>query len=260
MLSICLGTVFRCATFAQTPNCEFSQTTYDSDIKFQNRNGPTFVRLMGIRYVDLRRAERGLSCSGVPLVGFDGLRYQRVAEADDPGIYYFVPALARSFDIPLERAIDLTLVGTIIVGSSIGLVGYLRTSKTIPGRRIGIIGFLLLSLVELIGGDVYIMNAAPAVAFVPWIIYFASKKRLTLGAFGVFALAGCASQVATFFRAHAGIALLLFALISLAGLYQMKPLDRALLATVLILGCVSVQLFCRDLYVQRRTFLGEKDA
>ena len=118
-------------TTSAQPNCEVSQATYDSDMQFANERSPTLIRLMSSRYVDLRRAARGLSCSGVPLVAFDGLRYRRVGQADDPGIYYFVPRLARALRLRLETAVDLTLLGTVLLASSVGLLGFLREH----GRR-----------------------------------------------------------------------------------------------------------------------------
>ena len=249
---ICEGTALAQA------NCEISQATYDSDMLFENQHGPTLLRLMGSRYVDLRRAARGLSCSGVPLVAFDGLRYGRAGQADDPGLYYVVPELARTFHLRLETAVNLTLIGTVLLASGVGLLGFMRMAWTTLGRRTGLIGFFLLTIVELIGGDVYVMYAAPAAACVPWILYFASRKKLTFIALVTFVLVGLISQLADFFRAHAGTGLVLFALAALTGLYQMKPAGRLLLAAVFVMGGVSLQMFCRELYVQRSEFLGQR--
>lgn len=244
---------------AQT-TCEISQATYDSDLSFENQRSPIFVRLMGSRYVDLRRSERGLSCTGVPLVAFDGLRFRAAGEADDPGIYYFVPELARAFHLRLETAADLMLIGTVLLGSCIGLLGFMKTAQSATGRRIGVIAFLLLTILELIAGDVYVMNAAPAVACVPWILYFASRKHLTKGAMVTFVLMGLTSQLADFVRAQAGTGLIIFTLVALAGLYQMKPWSRLTLAALLLAGGAGVHMFCHQLYAQRNTFLAARFA
>lgn len=248
------------ATSLPPVNCEISQSTYDSDMQFVNQHGPTLLRLMGSRYVDLRRTARGLSCSGMPLVEFDGLRYLRAGQEDDPGIYYVVPELARILGVSLETAIDLTLIGTVLLASGIGLLGFMRMARTTLGRRTGIIGFLLLTIVVLIAGDVYVMNAAPAIACVPWILYFGSRRKLTASAAVTFAMVGLFSKLADFFRAYAGTAVVLFALVALAGLYQLKPVGRVLLVAALVVGGASVQMFLRELYSQRSAFLGRRAA
>jgi len=136
----------------------------------------------------------------------------------------------------------------------------MQTARTAIGRRTAVIGFLLLTILELIGGDVYVMNAALAAACVPWILYFALGKKLRSGALITFVLVGLTSQLANFVRAHAGTALVIFALVALAGLYQMTPSARLLLAALLLAGSVGVHMFCRELYVQRNAFLGPREA
>jgi len=240
---------------ANEGKCDISQATYESDMQFENQHGPTVLRIMGSRYVDLRRALRGLNCSHVPLVAFDGLRYQTSGKADDPGIYYIVPLVAHILHLRLEAATDLTLMVIVCLGSSIGLVGFLRTARTPTGRRIGIIGFLLITVIELIAGDVYIMNASMAVASVPWILYFSARQHVGPAALLTFVLVGISSQLADFVRAHAGTALVMFAILALVGLYQMKPLDRVVLAAMLVAGGFTVHLFCHELYLRRNSFL-----
>ena len=44
-----------------------------------------------------------------------------------------------------------------------------------------------------------------------------------------------------------------------AGLYETKPTKKLLLAAVLVVGGASVQMFCRELYVQRSAFLAQRE-
>jgi hypothetical protein len=242
------------ASFARA-DCEVSQSTLDTDMQFMNRRPPTHLRLMSFRYIELRRTVRGLSCSGVALVAFDGLRYRPAAWSDDPGLYFAVPELARVFGIGLVTATYVLLIGVVLLTSALGLLGFLRTVETKLGRRIGVVAFLLLTIVELVAGDVYVMNAAPAIACVPWILYFVSRKKITTGMLIVFAVTGLLGETATLFRAHAGTGLLLFTVVVAVGLYQIKPAARVLLVSLLLVSAAGPALLLRELYARRNVFL-----
>lgn len=258
ILALLTGMIGQGLGLAQT-NCAISQATFDSDSQFVTQHPPTHLRLMNSRYVDLLRAVRGLNCSGVPLVAMDGLRYQRAGGEEDPGLYYFVPEFVRIFHLSLAAAVDLTLIGTVLLATAVGLSGYIQTVKTTLGRRVGIVAFLLLTAVELIAGDVYIVYGAPAIACVPWILYFASRRRLTISAVVVFATIGAVSQTANLFRAHAGTGVVLFALVATLALYQLKPASRVLLLIVLLLAAAGVQMFFNGIYRRRSAFLGQQE-
>ena len=104
------------------------------------------------------------SCSGV---AFDGLRYRPAAWNDDPSLYLFAPDLAPAFPVSLVTTTDVLLIGVVLLASALGLLEFLRTVGTKLGRRTGVVGFLLLTIVELVAGDVYVMNSAPAIACMP---------------------------------------------------------------------------------------------
>ncbi len=219
---------------------------------------PTRLRLMGSRYVDLLRAARGLRCSGVPLVSFDGLGYRRGGGGDDPGLFYVVPELARVLHLGVATAVDITLIGIVLMGSGVGLYGFMRSARTTLGRRVGIIAFLLLTVLELVGGDVYVMNAAPAIAGVPWILYFASRRRVTGSVLITFVLLGIVSQAANFIRAYAGIGLALFAVLAVAGFYELRLAGKGMVLAAFLLAAVGAQMFVNGLYRQRSAFLGQQ--
>jgi hypothetical protein len=210
---------------------------------------------MGTRYVELRRAVRGLTCSAVPLVAFDGLRYRPAGWADDPGLYFFVPEIARIFHLSLPRVVDGLLTGVVLLASAFGLWGFLRTTKTKLGRRIGVVAFLLLTVVVLVAGDVYVMNAAPAIACVPWLLYFLQRQKITTGMLIAFAVTGLLGEMASLFRGQAGTGLLLFTVVATAGLYQVKPAKRVLLLMLLLLGTAGPAVMFRELFAGRNAFL-----
>jgi hypothetical protein len=244
----------RSPLFAQS-DCKVAESTFDTDMQFMKQHPPTYLRLMSFRYVELRRAARGSSCSGVALVAFDGLRYRPAAWADDPGLFFFVPQLARVSGLSLATATDVLLIGVVLLASGLGLLGFLRTAETKLGRRIGFVAFLLLTIVVLIAGDVYIMTAAPAIACVPWILYFVSQRKISTGMLTTFVVTGILSQTASLFRAHAGTGLLLFTIVATVGVYQIKPAARVLLVALLLLSAASPDLLFRELYARRNLFL-----
>lgn len=236
-------------------SCEISQATFDADEHLMAQPVPTHVRLQGSRYVDLKRTARGLSCSGVPLVAFDGLHYRQGGWSDDPGLYYVAPELARFSGLGLTSAIDVVLAGAVLLASVVGLAAFFRLVQTQIGRRVGIIALLLLTTLELFIGDVYIMNAAPVVACVPWILYFASRKSLTAGMTLGFVLCGFAAETANLFRSHAGTGTALFVLLMVLGSYQVRPAARVALLILFVLGGAAPALWFRQLYHERDAFL-----
>jgi hypothetical protein len=236
-------------------DCEVAQSVFEADMQFLKQRPPTHLRLMPTRYVDLRRAARGLACSGVPLVAFDGLHYGPAAWYDDPGLYFFVPELARVFGVSLVTATDVLLIGVVFLASSFGLLGLLRTVHTKLGRRIGVVAFLLLTVVMLIAGDVYIMNAAPAIACVPWILSFVSSRKLTIGMLITLAMTGALGETANFVRSHAGTGLVLFALVVAVGIHHVRLASRIIVVVTLLLGVAGAALVFRHVYAQRDAFL-----
>ena len=236
-------------------DCEVAQSAFEADIQLLRQKPPTHLRLMPSRYVDLRRAARGLACSGVPLVAFDGLRYRPAAWGDDLGLYFFVPQLARVSGVSLVTATDVLLTGVVLLASGFGLLGLLRTLHTKLGRRIGVAAFLLLAVVVLIAGDVYIMNAAPAMACVPWILSFVSRRKLTIGMLMTLGMTGALGETSNFVRSHAGTGLVLFALVVAVGTYQVKLVSRIILVAALLLGVTGAALAFRHVYAQRDAFL-----
>ncbi len=243
------------STVLTRTDCAIAQSTFDADMEFSKQRPPTHLRLLTSRYVDLRRAARGLACSGVPLVAFDGLHYGPAAWNDDPGLFFFVPELSRIFGVNLGTATDVLLIGVVLLASGFGLLGLVRAVHTRIGRRIGVVAFLLLAVVVLIAGDVYVMNAAPAMACVPWILSFASRREFTVGALITLAMTGVLGETANVIRLHAGTGLVLFALVLAVGAYQVRPIGRIILVVTLLLGVAGAALVFRHIYAQRDAFL-----
>src|SRR5262249_1966427 len=97
--------------------------------------------------------------------------------------------------------------------------------------------------------------AAPAVAFVPWILFFQSRKRLTAAMLLLMAVVGFTAEISSFIRSHAGIGLILFALIIIARAYEVKKAVRGALIITLLTGAVGAALLFQHLYARRDAFL-----
>lgn len=254
VLAMVLG---RSLSYGQT-DCQASPSTYDADTKLSRQPSPTLLRMQSFRYVQLRWALRGLTCSGVPLVAFDGLRYRPAAYGEDPGLCFFVPELARLGGIRLTTAADGLLAGAVLLATLVGLAGFLRLAQTAFGRRIGLVIFPLLAVIVLVAGDVCVMNAAPAIACVPWLLYFLERRKITAGLLLTVCLTGLFSETATLFRFHAGTPVLLFAMALMLVAYHVKPLARVLLVALLLLAAALPQMMFRELFARRDAFLAHQ--
>jgi hypothetical protein len=239
-------------------NCSVSKATYDADMEYLKKGSPTRLALMAARYVELRRSDRGLTCTGVPLVAFTGLNYGPAGWTDDPGLSLFVTEVAHLSGLSLAASADILVAATVLVCTVVGLIGFLCTVKTRLGRWVGIAAFVLLCVIQLLAGDVYALGVAPAVACVTWIILFSDRRKLTAGMLAAMAMTGLLAQTATEVRSQAGTGLLLFALVVIAGVYKLRLAGRILLIAVLLLGMAAVALPFRHLYALRDEFLRQQ--
>ena len=255
ILAVLLFLGIACAKAQTNPDCAISQTVSEADPEHESTAHPTHLRLMPSRYVDLLRANRGFKCSGLPLVAFDGMHYQPTAPADDQGLFLIVPQVARVLRLKVGAAADLSLMTTLVLSGTIGLLGFMSVSKTSLGRRVGVAALVLVSAVELAAGDVYLMAAAPSAALVPWIIFFHSRRKVSAGMFLIMAGAGIVAEASSFIRAHAGIGLALFVLIVVIGAYRVKLRFRIGLILTLLAGMIGTAFWFQHLYAQRDEFL-----
>src|SRR5207248_5478248 len=95
---------------------------------------PAGVRIMPSRYQGLSETLEGVRRTGVPLVAYDGKRYKPAGFTDDPGIYYFIPALSRNLHTPLPRAISTFYLAGLIIAWVLGGAGLLLGLHTHGGR------------------------------------------------------------------------------------------------------------------------------
>ncbi len=153
---------------------------------------------MPTRMIELRQAVRGLNCSGIPLVAFDGHRFGPAGYPDDPGLFLLVPVIAVRLRLALATALDLTLLLAILVATVIDYAGYWRLFAGTWARLVCAVVFVALAALQITGGDVYVFQSAPVIAASPWLIGYAvhqDRSRLAVTCV-LFALgAGCCALV-----------------------------------------------------------------
>jgi len=223
--------------------CAYSEQILQHDVLFNRYNGSklrsgpasTYIPLMAGRFVLLREALRGLNCSGVPLVAFDGRRFRPAGTNDDIGLYWLVPAIAARTGLVLATAFDLTFGLVIFLGTGIGYAGYWRVFTSRRFRLGGAAVFLALAALQVVEGDVYVFQSAPIIAATPWLVGYAIHQDRRSLAFTcvLFALAaGCCAVV----RSTAGLPCAAFLALLVLGSYRAP---RAVLL-LLLLGAASL--------------------
>lgn len=197
-----LAPLLRAAATDDLKLCESSDQTTQHDRTLAEYHGskillghaPTYFSLMPARFLDLRRATRGLNCSGVPLVAFDGATYGPAAFSDDPGIYLLVPAVAVRAGLTPASAFDLVTVLVILLGIGIGFSGYWQICSSARARIVGAGAFGLLGLLQALAGDVYVFQAAPVIAGTPWLVLYSTRRDELKLAFASVLFALCAGS------------------------------------------------------------------
>src|SRR5258708_9178263 len=94
------------------------------------------------------------------------------------------------------------------------------------------------------------MNAALAIACVPWILSFVASRKLTIGMLITLGMTGALAETANFVRSHAGTGLVLFALVVAVGIHQVRPASRIILVLTLLLRVAGAALVFRHAYPQ----------
>ncbi len=206
------------------------------------------VDLMSSRYRDLLWVVAGYQRTGMPLVSYNGKTLAPPAPGDDPGLYYFVPAISRLLHMGIERTIDLVLGTALLFGFGVGFGGCLRALQSTAGKVIAFFAFLLLTAIAYHTGDVYVFEFATTVAVVPWVLYMIRRKNgasrmlpVWILTFGL--ICGCSSLI----RFGSALpALTITGLLLLLSSHGTIP-RKAGLILILLVGFVIPQAYLRHL-------------
>ncbi len=197
---------------------------------------PTRLPLMYVRHHDLAAAMDALHATGVPLIGFTGSTpYPAGCPGDSPGLYYYVPLLARATGLSLEPAVLLFLGGTLALAVAIGVGCWWAYARSWPWRVVGTAALLLVCAWSLRIGDTYTLSMAIPIAAIPALLLLwrrAARARFWLI---TLALLGIAAGIAGLVRPEAGVVAPAFA-VTLILLTRMPVARRALFVATLAAG------------------------
>jgi len=128
------------------------------------------------RYIALQNIVAGIQKTGIPFVKYDGTRFIPLAFDEDLGLFVIIPKMVLSFGLSIDQAIIYFNDLTSLVTAALSMVGFFLVFKTPMTRIVAILSVLYATHVSCMTYDIYRFPAALTVAFVPWALYFFSKK------------------------------------------------------------------------------------
>jgi hypothetical protein len=256
-LLVIIGSTAWCLTEKQptTPDlhtCQYSNQVFDNDAALMRQKAPTRFRLMTSRYVEILQAARGYNCTGTATVAFDGHNYVQTGMSDDPGLEELIPVISSLTGMSLVNTFDLTTFAVIATGILVGYAGFWRAYPNRRARWAGAAVFICLGLAEARVADVYIFQTSPLIAGIPWVLYFALKRKS-------FALYLSATLLAFFcswcsmVRIGTTLICMAFLVTLLIGRCGIQKMFLPLL--LIVLACIPSTLIERHLITRRDSLL-----
>lgn len=216
------------------------------------------IPLMTDRYTWLNDVNAGWQITHVPLVGYVDGTVLPIPCADDTGLFYIVPLLARSSHKSIDFTIDMFLLGTILAAALVGLLGLWIATRAVWRRAFAIAVVLAVVYLSVRVGDVYSMQAAVVLAFVPWSLFTFQRNYDSQRHYLFAIVAGLSFGLAQWVRTHAGTLVILFLLVLIFGASLTAARKAVLIG--LLLASFSIPLLYAKLLVHRRdTYLSGID-
>ncbi len=216
--------------------------------------------IMDCRRVELERTLDGLNTTGLPLLSKYQESYNFAGYADDIGIYYFVPKIAKAFGLSIDSAIYFFHCSLIAIGLTIGIVCFFLIFKSWFSRLFIVLGELLLAEFASPYQDVYIASHFAISAIIPLFILMTYRSS-GLNLFMAFLL-GCTGLVAGYcnlIRLHSGTGVLLFILLWTLLNKQLFKFEKAgclfivtIFALLPYLHFAHLEKNCREFLVDRQ--------
>ena len=169
------------------------------------------MRLMECRENQLQSAIEGLTTTDIPLIAFNDKIYSAAGYGDDEGIYYFIPWIAKTFDLSLKWAINLFFGSQLVGAALIAILCFFMAFKHWSQRSISFVTILLLTWASFRYSDVYITFFFTVTSIIPLFI-LAEKKSYNFNPklIALFIISGILAGYSNFIRSHAGTGTLLF--------------------------------------------------
>jgi hypothetical protein len=253
VLLMILSSTAWCLTEKQPPmpdlhTCEYSNQAFDSYAALMRQKAPTRFRLMTSRYVEILQAARGKHCTGTATVAFDGHNYVQTGMSDDPGIEELIPSISSLTGMSLVDTFDLTTFALIAIGILVGYAGFWRAYPNRRARWTGAAVFICLGLAEAKIADVYIYQTTPLIAGIPWVLYFALRRK-SFGFYLSATLLAFSCSWCSMVRIGTSLICMVFLVALLIGRCGIKRTFLPLL--LIVLACIPSMIVERHLITRR---------
>jgi len=213
---------------------------------------------MGLRLEKINHAIEGYEQTGVPLIYFDGKGLSPAGVYDDIGVYYFIPLVARLFDLDAQQAASFFYYGIIGFSFILGFSGTCLLFRSWFSRGWALLGLIWLAVISTKSGVVYSVPPSAIAAILPWFLYFSKKEQLTSFFLGICFISGAAVGFSNSIRVHGATGLILFTVVTIIFLqYTLK--EKLKLLTAVTLGllipiiCFSYLSGKRDTYLTQHS-------
>ncbi len=216
------------------------------------------MELMPIRLEKINQAIQGYEQTGVPLIYYDGKALSPAGVKDEIGVSYFIPLMARLFDLDAQQAASCFYYGVIGFSFALGFAGACLLFRSWVTRSLTLLGFIWLGILSVNNGSVYSVPPATVVAVLPWFLYFCNKSRLTPLFPAICFLSAAAIGFSHSIRVHGATGLVLFMGVAIAFLIQYPLKEKLKLVTALVLGLLVPVIFFSYISGNRDAFLTQQ--
>lgn len=219
------------------------------------------MKVMWCRSIALQQTIDGWSMTHLPLIEHHGKEFfpAAVIVGDDLGAYYFIPKIALLFHLPLQTAIDVFYIGSILGAAILGILGILLLFKTPAGRLIGVLYLLAVAYLAYRIGDIYTVSYACIAAVIPLFLYFAMRSnRKKDGEFPYILIwmfiSGMIAEFSNWIRFHSGTGVFIFMLVVLFFYCKWTPKQKIAGLACIAAGFLVPQLMFGHLIAERNAF------
>ena len=213
---------------------------------------------MGERLERIQEAIRGYDETGTPLIFFDGEVFRPAGITDHIGVNYFIPFVARSFDLKALEAATSFYYGIMWSSLIIGFIGSCFLFHSWVSRGLAFLGLVWLARILIYSGDQYVVPPATIVALLPWFLYFSKKNKLTPAFLTFCFLSGVAIAFSNSIRVQGATGMIFFMGIVIVFLTQLSKKSRIQLISIVGVGLLVPYLFFSYLSHQRDAVLSQK--
>lgn len=169
------------------------------------------MRMMECRRLQLNASLEGLQATDTPLIEMHGNTFSVAGFPDDPGIYYFIPWIAKVTGLSIDSTINLFFGLLLGVGALVSIVCLFCMFKHWSIRSISIIGISLLTLVSFHYSDVYIASFFAVTSIIPIFLLLHHKSYSFHWKFlPILFFSGVVIGYSNFIRSHSGTGTYLF--------------------------------------------------